>query len=1078
MAAVVALGVLGLPATSYAASSSPAPIAPGVTHSTSLARTYPDRPVTGLIVRTRDGKTPTAGLRRALTRLAGGPVTAGAATSARILGGGMTRLSLTRPLSPAAATQAAHTLAAEPGVLSVTPDSWVYPTATVAAPHDQYFSSQWDLWDGSRTAGGYSVRSLEAWSQTRGSSSIVVAVLDTGLTVHPDLTSSVTSPTSSDANVKGYDFVSADPTGSPTPTYAIANDGNGWDSNPSDPGDGITAADNAGLTANGLFQNCGGDNADGSSYSSWHGTHVAGTIAAHQGNGLGVSGLAPGVKIQPVRVLGKCGGNDSDVVAAIEWASGHHVQGVPDNTTPAKVINMSLGGPGACAPATQAAIADARNAGVTVVVAAGNSSGPSTNSQPADCAGVIAVTASTRSGGLASYSNYGVNVGDVALGAPGGDAAPGGDNILSTVNLGTFAPGAAGYADYAGTSMATPHVAAAVALLQSLHGGTLTPDQVAARLTSTVTPWAADSGCTVVHCGAGILNIGALLVEAPAAPGNLAASAGDGAVHLRWTTPADNGSPLTAIDVSARVNGTSTWLPVASALSPTTTSLSAVEFADHTPFTNGTLYDFRVTATNALGVGAAAVVSAAPTSTPPPSPPAAPVVVGGVEHLTFTWAPDLSGAVPTGYAVRYRKVGATSWTCATGVSATGIAGCDIVPAGTTTVTVTTWPTTMPTGTYEAEVAATDDAGHSVWSVAGRSTLRATLVQAVRLSSTVVLPYLDGYQDSATIRVGTNRPGGDHGFLDVLDSRGRLVRSLTLAPASYWVVAWDGRTASGTRAPDGVYTVTVHLLGRGATTSPIAARPHITVATTQAAKPTLWLGSRLLFPVVDHYRDLLTITAHDSVPSTLTLSVVRGGRTYWHMTTPRATSATVDYDGHTPGGSLLPAGTYTIVVVARAGEGTARVTSTTFTVSRAHAVRVAFSVTGTAAAVLRGLATGTTLPGTYGVSGVTVPESSVVTFAAPLPASVMPPVGVRAVLRSHGAVTGAPIATAGWYSGDPLSPVLGGATPLRSTTTLPVASAAAVATSRARFYVRNAAVTGSGWAVLGYTVSGYRYVLVP
>ena len=446
--------------------------------------------------------------------------------------------------------------------------------------------------------------------------------------------------------------------------------------------------------------------------------------------------------------------------------------------------------------------------------------------------------------------------------------------------------------------------------------------------------------------------------------------------------------------------------------------------------------------------------------------------------MTVTWAPDLSGAVPTGYAVRYRKVGATSWTCATGVSATGIAGCDIVPAGTTTVTVTTWPTTMPTGTYEAEVAATDDAGHSVWSVAGRSTLRATLVQAVRLSSTVVLPYLDGYQDSATIRVGTNRPGGDHGFLDVLDSRGRLVRSLTLAPASYWVVAWDGRTASGTRAPDGVYTVTVHLLGRGATTSPIAARPHITVATTQAAKPTLWLGSRLLFPVVDHYRDLLTITAHDSVPSTLTLSVVRGGRTYWHMTTPRATSATVDYDGHTPGGSLLPAGTYTIVVVARAGEGTARVTSTTFTVSRAHAVRVAFSVTGTAAAVLRGLATGTTLPGTYGVSGVTVPESSVVTFAAPLPASVMPPVGVRAVLRSHGAVTGAPIATAGWYSGDPLSPVLGGATPLRSTTTLPVASAAAVATSRARFYVRNAAVTGSGWAVLGYTVSGYRYVLVP
>jgi serine protease len=193
----------------------------------------------------------------------------------------------------------------------------------------------------------------------------------------------------------------------------------------------------------------------------------------------------------PVRVLGQCGGYTSDIANGIIWASGGAVTGVTNIAARAQVINMSLGGGGACDTTTQSAINSARSRGTVVVVAAGNENQNASNSNPANCAGVIAVAATNKSGGKASYSNYGTIV-DVA--APGGDS---GAAILSTLNAGTTTPGADNYVGYMGTSMATPHVAGVVALMLAKNPN-LTPDDVEAKLKSSARAFpAACSGCGV-----------------------------------------------------------------------------------------------------------------------------------------------------------------------------------------------------------------------------------------------------------------------------------------------------------------------------------------------------------------------------------------------------------------------------------------------------------------------------------------------------------------------------------------------------------------------------------------------------
>jgi serine protease len=365
------------------------------------------------------------------------------------------------------------------------PDQIRFP---LYVPDDTEYTNQWGLTPPS--SGDYGIDAEGAWDIITGSSSIVVAVLDSGILFgHPDLAGRTLS---------GYDFI--------TDTL-VANDGDGKDGDPSDPGDWITVSENA----SGYFQGCG------VSGSSWHGTHVAGTIGAASDNNTGVSGINWVSKILPIRVLGKCGGYDSNIVDGMRWAAGLSVPGVPANPTPAKVLNMSLGGELAfnesgCPSIYQTAIDDIQQQrGAVIVVAAGNSNKNANRFVPANCAGVITVAATTREGDRASYSNYG-NVVEIA--APGGSLS---DSILSTLNNGTTVPATHGYEYYAGTSMATPHVAGVVSLMLSLKGY-LSPNTILSILRDTATPFPSGSTCNTSLCGTGIVNAKAALLAVQALP--------------------------------------------------------------------------------------------------------------------------------------------------------------------------------------------------------------------------------------------------------------------------------------------------------------------------------------------------------------------------------------------------------------------------------------------------------------------------------------------------------------------------------------------------------------------------------
>jgi serine protease len=374
-------------------------------------------------------------------------------------------------------------------------------------PNDPQYTSQWHYYE---ATGGLNLPS--AWDQSTGAG-IVVAVLDTGIRPHADLAANL---------VAGYDMIV---------DTAVSNDGNGRDNDPSDPGDWVAAGE------------CG--TGTPAQTSSWHGTHVAGTIAALTNNAAGVAGAAFGAKVQPVRVLGKCGGYTSDIADGIVWASGGSVAGLPANPTPARVINMSLGGGGSCDATTQNAINGARSRGTVVVVAAGNSNANAANFSPASCSGVVTVAAVNRSGGKSYFSNYGAVV-DVA--APGGDMRSAASNgILSTLNSGSSTPGADSYAYYQGTSMAAPHVAAAAALMLAKNG-TLTPDQVESLLKSSARAFPA----TCSQCGTGIVN--ALAAVTAAAGGG-----GGGGTPTPVAEVESNNTRSTAQLVSvnpAQVNGT------------------------------------------------------------------------------------------------------------------------------------------------------------------------------------------------------------------------------------------------------------------------------------------------------------------------------------------------------------------------------------------------------------------------------------------------------------------------------------------------------------------------------------------
>ncbi len=365
-------------------------------------------------------------------------------------------------------------------------------------PNDSRYNEQWHYMN---SAGGMNLPG--AWDDTTGSPSVTVAVIDTGYRPHADLAGNV---------IGQYDMI--------TDTN-IANDGNGRDSNAQDPGDWVAANE------------CG---ANAASNSSWHGTHVAGTVAAVSDNNIGVSGVAWNIGLVPIRVLGKCGGLTSDIIDAIRWAAGINVSGVGTNPNPADVINMSLGSPvaGPCSGSYQSAIADATAQGSVVVVAAGNSNS-SSGFPPANCNNTISVAAGGQDGSRAYYSNFGSTV-DIT--SPGGDGCNPFTNaqptslsdceggvfqdatmVLSTYNAGSQGPGADSYAWLQGTSMAAPHIAGLAALIRSVDGN-LSPSEVQQVIEDTADSFAnvGDHQCTTAICGAGYANATAAIASLATTP--------------------------------------------------------------------------------------------------------------------------------------------------------------------------------------------------------------------------------------------------------------------------------------------------------------------------------------------------------------------------------------------------------------------------------------------------------------------------------------------------------------------------------------------------------------------------------
>lgn len=418
------------------------------------------------------------------SRLGGGKRTVQLKRLRRTAGGADVVLS-NRALSRDEAATLMRQIAADPNVESVANDIVMVPYFT---PDDTNFGQQFGFGSGN---GG--IRATSAWDVTKGAGT-VVAVIDTGVTNHSDLNANV---------VAGYDMISGDPPGQGFPAggFFIANDGDGRDANPTDPGDWFAV----GQCPNAPSR---------SSNSSWHGTHVAGTVAAVTNNAKGVAGTAHAAKVLPLRVLGRCGGFGSDIADAIIWASGGAVPGVPANPNPADVINMSLGSaaPGACPQIYKDALSGAVARGTVVVVAAGNSNADATtaangNGQAVgftmtNCGTVISVASVTSTGARSDFSNYGAAV-DIA--APGSD-------ILSTVNNGTQGPTTEGYKSYSGTSMASPHVAGVAALVQSIAPTPLTQEQMRTLLKNTARAFPVSPGSKPI--GAGIVDAAAAVTAA------------------------------------------------------------------------------------------------------------------------------------------------------------------------------------------------------------------------------------------------------------------------------------------------------------------------------------------------------------------------------------------------------------------------------------------------------------------------------------------------------------------------------------------------------------------------------------
>jgi len=385
------------------------------------------------------------------------------------------------------------------GINDVSQDAIVRVMATVDDPR---FAEQWQLHNPSKFLA--SLDTARAWDITQGSADVVVAVVDTGIDYnHPDLVGRI---------LPGYDFVSRLSLSvdegvqvPPEQEFIRSNDGDGRDSDASDPGDAINETLRSQFEA--VDIDCYVNN------SSWHGTAMASIIAANPNDGIGIAGIDWHAKILPVRAIGKCGGRRSDMLDAIRWAAGVDDPALPPNSTPARIINLSLGVDDLCTVADQKAIDDAIAAGALIVAAVGNN-GRNTDAEPSSpshCQNVMGVMAVDKFGFRASYSNVGRDA-DVA--APGGDLSPSPNQILVATNKGTDGPSTEfGYRAATGTSVAAPHVAGVLSLMLSINPDLTNRELEALMLDNTrafpgpeARMYDEDLACEKSYCGAGILD--------------------------------------------------------------------------------------------------------------------------------------------------------------------------------------------------------------------------------------------------------------------------------------------------------------------------------------------------------------------------------------------------------------------------------------------------------------------------------------------------------------------------------------------------------------------------------------------
>jgi serine protease len=425
-------------------------------------------------------------------------------------------------------------LRADPSIEFADVDQRRYPHAI---PDDPLFvatagaTGQWYMQTPNSTVitlGGIATQDLSAtdaisaWAITTGSTGTVIADVDTGVLFdHPDLLRAGRGG----RLLPGFDFVDQDynaNTGAALGTFLIANDGDGWDPDPSDPGDWINSTDQLN-TALFPVKNCAIQD------SSWHGTRVMGVLGALTDNNAGIAGMTWNPYLLPVRALGKCGGYDSDIVAGIQWAAGLPVTDpsgnpIADNPYPADIINLSLGGTGTCPSAYSNGMSTLTALGVLVVASAGNENGPV--DAPGNCPGVLAVVGLRNVGTKVGYSSFGAEAG---VAAPAGNcvtsSGPCYRSIDTTYNTGLTVPGTNGYTNQTnpnlGTSFSAPIVSGIAALMRAVNAN-LTPPQLIARIKASATAFPPNTGglpicpntdattqecsCVTGQCGAGMVN--------------------------------------------------------------------------------------------------------------------------------------------------------------------------------------------------------------------------------------------------------------------------------------------------------------------------------------------------------------------------------------------------------------------------------------------------------------------------------------------------------------------------------------------------------------------------------------------